>query len=202
MLLRIRPHLLPEIKRAQARACLEEQNAGDVIWLRPAVPASHLLEKLQSVLCPPVPRATADQNVPCDRVPRGHFAKQLARAVPIAAVRVARHQRGGEEGVAEVTLRHDVGVELARVRERAAGLEEDGEGEGVPAAAERAHAAEEAERVGRVGEDAEDGVALEGGGEGGRGGEVVVEDRERAVGREGGGREGEEGGGGCDGGEG
>lgn len=35
-----------------------------------------------------------------------------------------------------------------------------------------------------------------------RGGEVVVEDGKRAVGREGDGREGEEGGGGCDGGEG
>lgn len=103
-----------------------------------------------------------------------------------------------------MTLRHDVGVELARVRERAAGLEEDGQGEGVPAAAERAHTAEEAERVGGVGEGAEDGVALEGGGEGGRGGggEVVVEDGDRAVRREGAGREGEEGGGGCGGGEG
>lgn len=103
-----------------------------------------------------------------------------------------------------MTLRHDVGVELAGVRECAAGLEEDGQGEGVPAAAERAHAAEEAERVGRIREGAEDGIALEGGGEGGRGGEVVVEDGERAVGRQGGGREGEErgGGGGCGGGEG
>jgi len=93
-----------------------------------------------------------------------------------------------------VSLGDGVGGELARVGRAAAGREEDGERDGVPAAAERAHAAEEAERVGGVGEGAEDGVALEGGGEGGRGGEVVVEDRERAAGREGGGREGEEGG--------
>ena len=71
------------------------------------------------------------------------------------------------------------GMELSRVRERAAGLEEDGKGEGVPAAAESAHAAEEAERVARVGEGAQDGVAAEGGGEGGRR-EVVIEDGERA----------------------
>lgn len=103
-----------------------------------------------------------------------------------------------------MTLHHDVGVELTGVRECAAGLEEDGQGEGVPAAAERAHAAEEVERVGRIREGAEDGIALEGGGEGGRGGrggEVVVEDGERTVGRQGGGREGEERGG-CGGGEG
>lgn len=96
-------------------------------------------------------------------------------------------------------LGHDVGVQLARVGEGAAGLEDDGQGEGVPAAPEVAHAAEEAEGVG-LREGAEDGVAAEGGWDRGRG-KVVVEDGERAKGREGGGCEGKErgGGGGCEG---
>lgn len=203
MLLRISPHLLPEVERAQARARLEEQDAGDVIRLRLALLDPHLLEQLQRILGPPVFRVAGDQNVPRDRIAHRHFVEQPARGVPVAAVRVAPQQRGGEEGVADVALGEGVGVELARVGRCAARLEEDGEREGVPAAAERAHAAEKAERVGGVGESAEDGVALEGGGEqGGWGGEVVVEDRERAVGREGGGREAEECGGGGGGGRG
>lgn len=92
-------------------------------------------------------------------------------------------------------LGDDVGVKLARVGEGAAVAEDDGQGEGVPAAAERAGAAEEAERVGAA-EGAEDGVEAKCGGEGLRGeGEVVEEDRQRPVRREGGGGEGEEGGG-------
>ena len=113
------PDLLPEVERAQARACLEEQNAGHLIRPRLTITFPHLIEEPQSVLRPLIPRIASDQNVPRDGVPDKHFVKHLTCAVPGTAGSVGPHQRGGQEGVAEVALGHDVGVQLARVGEGA-----------------------------------------------------------------------------------